>query len=262
LTCYSLFKLIDYLITSANAYDENIFSVSSSDLIRDAIAGKHSLESERKVQFIRSLLKADKRIIRVTDYGTGSGRRNAKKRKVSHIADGSSISGKYCRLLSLFAEKYGGDCILEFGTSLGISALCMAVSNNNARVYTMEGCPVLSEIARNNFRRAGVENAEVLTGEFEKVLPEIEKKNLVPGLVFIDGNHRGDATLKYFNRMASISGRNTVIIIDDIYYSRGMGEAWQKIKTDSRIRAAIDIYRMGIVFFTDEMPEGDYKIRY
>ena len=55
-----------------------------------------------------------------------------------------------------------------------------------------------------------------------------------PGLVFIDGNHRKEPVIKYFNQMAEISDSKTVIIIDDINYSKEMAEAWDEIKLHKR----------------------------
>jgi hypothetical protein len=62
--------------------------------------------------------------------------------------------------------------------------------------------------------------------------------------------------------MASVSDSKTVIIIDDIYSSTGMKEAWNEIKKFEMVTVTIDIYRMGIVFFREGMKRNDYIIRY
>jgi predicted O-methyltransferase YrrM len=126
----------------------------------------------------------------------------------------------------------------------------------------MEGSPAIAEIARENFKEAGLKNIRMLTGSFAEVLQEIENGTVKPGLVFIDGNHRKEPLLEYFNRMVNISDENTVIVVDDIYYSREMGEAWNEIKKNKRVSFTLDIYRMGIVFFRSGMTHHDYIIRY
>ncbi len=78
-----------------------------------------------------------------------------------------------------------------------------------------------------------------------------EAEGISPGLVFIDGNHRKDPVISYFNQIAEMSDRNTVIIIDDIYSSAEMEEAWSEIKDHSKVTLTIDIFRMGIVFFRE-----------
>jgi hypothetical protein len=94
------------------------------------------------------------------------------------------------------------------------------------------------------------------------VLYEIEAENICPGLVFIDGNHRKEPTVEYFNRMTELSDNNTVIVIDDIYYSPEMSDAWKEIKQNEKVSFTIDIFRMGIVFFREGMTRLDYIIRY
>ena len=54
-------------------------------------------------------------------------------------------------------------------------------------------------------------------------------------MIFIDGNHRKEPLLDYFEKMAEISDNNTVIIIDDINYSREMEEAWNEIKQYEKV---------------------------
>ena len=51
--------------------------------------------------------------------------------------------------------------------------------------------------------------------------------------------------------MAEISDNNTVIIIDDIHYSKEMEEAWNEIKQYEKVICTVDIFRMGIVFFRE-----------
>jgi len=83
-----------------------------------------------------------------------------------------------------------------------------------------------------------------------------------PGLVFIDGNHRKEPVIKYFNQMAELSDNKTVIIIDDINYSNEMREAWKEIRLHKKISVTVDIFRMGIVFFREGINHNNYIIRY
>ena len=60
------------------------------------------------------------------------------------------------------------------------------------------------------------------------------KKKYHPGLVFIDGNHRKEPVINYFNQVADMSDNNSVVIIDDINSSREMAEAWCEIKNHEK----------------------------
>ena len=55
----------------------------------------------------------------------------------------------------------------------------------------------------------------------------------------------------------------TILVFDDIYWSREMTRAWTEIKKDPRINLTIDIYRFGIVFMhRDKLAKEDFTLRY
>jgi predicted O-methyltransferase YrrM len=215
-----------------------------------------------RIESIRKRLIADKGTIMMTDFGTGAEIRKGNIKRVSEIARYSSVPEKYGKLLAGLANEFGNKAMIELGTSFGISTMYLASGNRSAVVYTLEGSDEVSEIAKKNFSEAGLTNIQILTGPFEKTLPELEKERINPGLVFIDGNHRKKPTIEYFNRMADLSDEKCVIVIDDIYHSPEMGDAWKEIKKDKRISVTIDIFRMGLVFFRRGITRNDYIIRY
>lgn len=259
---YSILKFLNYIVFSSNRRGHGIHSPFVFNLLLKVFRNKINPDIVCKAEVIRKRLISDGRQISVTDYGTGSSTGEKKMKRVSDIATNSSVPKKYCKLLAGLSAEFGKSSIIEFGTSLGISTMYMAGANPEAVVYTMEGCPAISEIARENFGNAGLKNITLLTGTFDQLLPELVKIKITPGLVFIDGNHRKKPTFEYFNKIVEISDEYTVIVIDDIYNSAEMGEAWEEIKQNKRVSCTIDIYRMGIVFFRPGMTRYDYKIRY
>jgi predicted O-methyltransferase YrrM len=181
---------------------------------------------------------------------------------VSDIARYSPVPLKYGVLLSNLAAEFGKPLIIEFGTSFGISTMYMAAACTDAVVYTMEGCPAIADIALQNFNLAGLTNIKILTGSFDDMLPLVTETGTKPGLVFIDGNHRKEPVLDYFNKIVEVSDNKTVIVIDDICNSKEMGEAWNEIKLNKKVSVTVDIFRMGIVFFREGINHNDYIIRY
>jgi predicted O-methyltransferase YrrM len=181
---------------------------------------------------------------------------------VSDIARYSSVPKKYGILLANMARSFGRSGILEFGTSLGISTMYMAASIPDAEIITMEGCPATSEIANENFRKSELNNITSLTGSFDELLPELRRKGVSPGLVFVDGNHRREPVLKYFNEVTEMSGPESVVILDDIHSSRSMSDAWNEIKKHEKVTSSVDVFRMGMVFFRSGMARYDYTVRY
>ena len=204
----------------------------------------------------------DRRSIITRDLGSGLKKTKSNLRKVSDIALYSPVPEKYGVLLANLAAEFGEPYLVEFGTSFGMSTMYLAGACPGSIVYTMEGCPAISEIAQENFMESGFNNIRILSGSFDDLLPSIKNISGNPGLIFIDGNHRRDPVINYFCQMSEISGHKTVIIIDDIHYSREMEEAWNIIKKNKKVTMTIDIWRMGLVFFREGINHFDYIIRY
>jgi predicted O-methyltransferase YrrM len=259
---YTILNFLKYFLFSSHKKGHGIHSPFVFNLVSKVFRNKIDPDLVHTVEMIRKKHISDHRPIKVKDFGAGSKNKKTDFRKVSDIARYSSVPVKYGKLLAGLSGVFGRNAIIEFGTSLGISTMYMAAANADAKVFTMEGCPSISEIAMENFNEAGLNNIKIFTGPFGEVLPKIEKLNVKPGLVFIDGNHRKEPLLEYFGRMVNISDENTVIVIDDIYFSDEMGEAWNEIKKSKKVSFTVDIFRMGIVFFRTGMTHRDYIIRY
>lgn len=259
---YTLQSFIRYCLLSRHKYGHGIHSPFIFNVVSNIFRNKTDPAIVCRIENIRKRLIADNRVIEVCDRGAGSVKMKSRFRKVSDIAGVSAIPRKYGVLLSNLSHAFGGSFILEFGTSLGISTMYLAAGNCDAKVVSMEGCCNTSEIARDCFSREDFTNIQILNGDFDELLPSVRDLNAPPGLVFIDGNHRHDPLLRYFNFTAEISDEKTVIVIDDIHTSREMNDAWKIIREDPRITASIDIFRMGILFFRTGITPGSYEVRY
>jgi predicted O-methyltransferase YrrM len=255
-------KYLKYILLSHHGRGYGIHSPFVFDLVTRVLRNKVDPDIVCTVEKVRKKMISDNRTILVNDMGSRSDLFKTNFRKVSDIARYSPVPGKYGELLSKMAVEFGKPLIIEFGTSVGISTLYMACSCTDTKVYTIEGCPATAEIARQNFSETGLNNIEIIEGSFDEVLPGLTNAGIKPGLVFIDGNHRKEPVIKYFNQMAELSDNKTVIIIDDINYSNEMREAWKEILMHGKISVTIDIFRMGIVFFREGINHNNYIIRY
>lgn len=54
----------------------------------------------------------------------------------------------------------------------------------------------------------------------------------------------------------------SVFVIDDIYWSPEMKEAWDIIKADERVTVTIDLFYVGLVFFRKGQAKEDFVIKY
>jgi len=77
-------------------------------------------------------------------------------------------------------------------------------------------------------------------------------------LAYLDGNHSYDATVEYFNKLLPYLNEKSVIILDDIYWSDEMLDAWKKLQQHPTVTYSIDIYSSGFLFFSKEMKEKQH----
>ncbi|MGD0342167.1 MAG: class I SAM-dependent methyltransferase [Bacteroidales bacterium] len=253
---------LNYVLFSRHRKGHKIHSPFIFDLISRVFRNKTGNDVVLKIENQRRKCLSSERTIRVVDLGAGSVKMKGNLRKVSDIAKHSAVPKKYGVLLSALAAEFGKPEVIELGTSLGISTMYLASGCPASVVYTVEACPEKSRIAMENFGNAGFENIRLLNGSFDNIIPELKRQSVRPGIIFIDGDHRGEYLLRYFDQLAEISNGSTVIVLDDIHYSREMENAWDRIKQDKNVTVTVDLYRMGLVFFRGGMSRSDYVIRY
>ena len=231
-------------------------------LVDKVIYDFHAKPSYHKIEALRAELLRDERTINITDLGAGSQVNNNKKKKVKTLAKNALKPAKLAQLIHRLAVDAKPNNIVELGTCLGLTTAYLASAAPEAQVISMEGCPETAAIAEENLSSLGFKNSGILVGNFDKLLPEVI--SLFPQLdfVFIDGNHRKDATLNYFRWCLPKLGENSIMIFDDIYWSSGMKEAWNEIKAHSDVTVTIDLFWIGLVFVRKGQAKENFRIRY
>lgn len=204
----------------------------------------------------------DNRILPVTDFGAGSKIKN-ENRKVSEVAKYAAKQPRYGRLLHRMAGHYKTKNILELGTSLGISSAYLASANADSRVITMEGWPEILQLAKETFQKLHLDNITTVEGNFDDTLDSVLASMPAIDLAFIDGNHQETPTLNYFEKCLPKIHNDSILIFDDIYWTKGMEKAWKTIKAHPEVRLTIDTFYIGIVFFRKEIrSKQHFKFRY
>lgn len=210
-----------------------------------------------EIEKLRRNLLSDKTSINVTDFGSKS----SNKRRICDIACNSCKNKKDAQLLFRIAISLNAKNILELGTSLGLTTAYLAKSDSRAKIISLEGCPETANVARKNLEILNIRNARILTGNIDATLkPAIDNFESLD-LVFIDANHRKKPTISYFETCLSKASPKSIFIIDDIYHSRQMNEAWKIVKRNPKVKVSIDMFHMGILIMDDEVQRGDYRIR-
>ena len=204
------------------------------------------------VEFLRNILKQNKDSITITDFGAGSKSNNGTQRTVGQIAKNAASRPWQCQTLFRLINFYKPKTILEIGTSLGISTLYQAMAAQNSEFITMEGDPVIAKIAKHNFKEMKMNHIQMVQGNFDTtLLPTLEKIKQLD-YIFIDGNHRLEPTVRYFETALKFAHKESVFVIDDIHWSAEMEAAWKKIKNHPQVTISVDLFHMGVVFFRKE----------
>lgn len=253
---YSKFQLAKkyfrYCFTAANGKGHGVHSPFVFAFIKFVMNDKKHYHIYDKAEALRNELLNNDLEIDVEDFGAGSSVIKTKKRKIKDIAASSLKAKKYSRLLFRMVQYYGAEQVLELGTSFGITTVYLASAGNKPVVITMEGSLAIAGIAQRNFDRLEREDIRLIPGDFDQTLPGFLSTSPKIDLVFLDGNHRKEPTLKYFSELLRSSHENTIMVFDDIHWSREMEEAWQEIKQHASVTLTIDLFFIGIVFFREE----------
>ncbi len=249
-----LLQYIRYLFRSRHRKGFGIHSPFVFKLVTDVIEEQTPYYKYSLIEKVRQLyLKTDKEVT-VENFGTGkSGRK-----KISTIVKHSAKSKAYAQILFRLVNFYKSENILELGTSFGLTTMYLAAPNSKAKVVSIEGSKEIAEYAKLSFKRAGFENIRVETGNIDACLPQVLAGFERLDFVFFDANHRKSATLNYFSRCLPKSHAKSVFVIDDIYWSKEMTQAWEEIKKCPKVRVTIDLFFYGIVLFDPDLQEEDY----
>ncbi len=197
------------------------------------------------------------------DFGAGSSLDFSKKRRISDIARYAAKPAKYGRLLYRMIDHFHCGKVLELGTSLGLSTAYMASPPSVEYITTLEGANFVAARAKQNLETLSISKLEIITGNFDITLGQVLKKHPKADLIFFDGNHRKEPTLRYFRQCLSTADENSIFVFDDIHWSAEMEDAWREICRDDAVTCSIDLFFVGIVFFRKDFREKQaFTIRY
>jgi predicted O-methyltransferase YrrM len=231
-------------------------------LIDEVIYDFHAKNDYSEIEKMRADLLKDDRWIQITDLGAGSMLNKNTKKQVRVLAKNALKSPFLAQLIYRLAADIKPRTTIELGTCLGITTSYLAKAAPNAKVITIEGCPATAAIARENLDKLQIQNTELLTGNFDNILPDFLKNSEELDFVYVDGNHRKDATLNYFEWCLPKLSQNSIMIFDDIYWSKGMKEAWAQIKAHPEVSVSIDLFWIGLIFVRKGQAKEDFVIRY
>ena len=249
-----LLKWLRYYFSASNGRGHGIHSPFVFEFIEKVLNDRKEYPAYIQIEQLREELLRNKTKLKIEDLGAGSSVNGGSRRSISDITKNAAKAKKWGQLLFRMAQYYKTENILELGTSLGISAAYLASGNPQGKLITLEGANAIASIAARNFNKLGLRNIELISGDFDNALPTVIVSNqLKPDelfdMVFVDGNHRKEPTLRYFEMLLPAMANASVIVFDDVHWSLEMEEAWKRICDDPRVMLSVDLFFIGLVFF-------------
>jgi predicted O-methyltransferase YrrM len=242
---------------------------------RDADWSREELACFERVAAIRQAYVTSDRMVTVRDFGAGDpgDRRTAPqmeqgvlvRRGIAEVCQAAATPPRRGQVLFAMVRAFEPAHCLELGTSLGISAAYQVLAlklNGRGRLTTIEGAEELARTADEALRGLGWNGVEVVAGRFADVLPDLLCLSAPIELVFIDGHHDQAATKQYFELIHPFLARHALVVLDDIGWSDGMRAAWQEIRSDARVKYAVDLGQWGLCLLEKGVagPKASYAI--
>jgi len=226
---------------------------------RDTDWSQDELACFENVRAIRQSYATSDRMISVRDFGAGDpGDRRTEeqmgqgvlvRRSIATICKVAATPPQWGKVLFAIVRAFRPACSLELGTSLGISAAYQVLGmklNGQGRLTTIEGAEELARLAGETLQGLGWNGVQVLAGRFADVLPDLARSSEPIGLAFVDGHHDQVATKRYFEMIHPFLAQHAVLVFDDIGWSDGMRAVWKEIRSDARVKYAVDLDKWGI----------------
>ena len=219
-------------------------------------------EAESAIERRRAELKKRDIHFERIDLGAGSrkGVRNASN--LAKVVSDAASNAKEARAIANFCKYIRAKKIIELGSNVGIGTSYISSANPEAELHSIEGDPFLSDVAKESIQ-ALVPNhfVTIHTGSFEDELPRLLSHLQEIDVLFIDGNHRKNPTLNYVHWALPFLSDDAAIIVDDIYWSREMTEAWNTICALPNFNLALDFFHFGIIQKTRRKEKEYFKLR-
>lgn len=256
------FRILEFIRFFFNS--KSHFSVHSPFLFDFIEIFSKKADSQKELAFIFSYKKkivSNCESIEIHDFGTGKRSNNTYITSIKKQAKRSLKNDSDIIILYNIVNKIKPKNILELGTSFGVSTLTMSIANPNCSIKTFEGCPNISKKAEALFKEAKVSNIQIVVGNINTTLYDAKQVSEPFDLVFIDANHTYVDTLKYFFHIKTLLNKNSLIIFDDIHWSKEMNKAWKSIIEDTDITLSVETWNFGFVFFNNDLSKQHFILR-
>jgi len=255
---YRAISFIKFLWASTNQY--GIHSPFIYQFLIKCLYKPISKNTLNTIKENRQPLLTSKETIDVEDFGKGSFQFSSKTRRVGDMARKAGMSLHKSKLIHKIISYFNVKSTLELGTSVGLGSVAMATLQSQNQVETVEACRNTFQVAQRHLKTLQLKNIRLYNSTFLEFLEKLPPQKTFD-LIYLDGHHDESATLSYFSKLKAHVHEDSIIILDDIYWSEGMQNAWAAICKDESVKVSLDLYFWGILFFRPGLSKQDFKIR-
>jgi predicted O-methyltransferase YrrM len=174
----------------------------------------------------------------------------------------SSVSLRYGFLLYRISRWFQPEMIIELGTGMGISTLYLSSGSPGTPLHSIEGDSERAHMASRLMNTCCPGRVSIHCGEMDEKLEDV--RHLIPPryMAFVDGNHHYEPTVAYVRKLMERAGDEAVLVLDDIYWSRGMHRAWKEVSSWPEVGVSIDLFHLGILLLRKDLQKQKIKIKF
>lgn len=257
-------ELARFYFTAKTKYQ--IHSPFAFEWVQEVVEDGRWYYAFEAIEWARDQMLKSELLLEVLDYGAGrNGVANDEAPRlvstsVATVARRSGSGPQQGQRLFKLANWLDARQVLEFGASLGIGTMYLsaALEGTNGQMVALEGCPDCANIARKNLEILEYHKTEIITGAFEQTLDGALKKLGRLDLIWLDGNHRYQPTLDYFEACLPFSHHNTVFVFDDVHWSPGMARAWKAVQSHPKVTLTLDCWDFACAFINPDFKEKQH----
>ncbi len=256
---HQILAYLKYLWQSQN--EHGVHSPFVFDLLKNVIHDKKHFYAFEEIEHIKKQLLQKNISITQIEHGAGSRGVVEQKKSISKLVKQVSMPAKQGEWLFKLVQHFQPKNILELGTCIGIGTAYLSLENRNRPVFTLEGNPDSANIAQQFFNQLQLNKVEILQGTFEENLSKALQKMQQVDFAFVDGNHRHEPTIRYFNQILPFTNENSVLIFHDIHWSAEMEKAWNELCKHPQVSISTDLFYFGILFFRKGILKQHFVLR-
>ncbi len=255
---YRIRLYIYYLIKGKSRY--YIHSPFVYDFCRFVLLKKTTSKNKQTIDEIKSYYHNHNLPLELEELGAG--KKTTYVISTSDYLTRTAVTDKYGSLLQHIIEYYKIECVIETGTALGISAAWMAQANTSPQIHTIDGNRDLCTAAEKMFSNFNLNKVHTYHGTIIQTLPKLYSLIGDKTMIYLDAHHTGEASIEYFNMLKPFLRKDSVLVLDDINYSKDMHQAWKEIISDSSVTLSINLFRMGVIFFNPALSKQEFYLYY